>query len=59
VSISPTFYAQILHAQIPKEQKKTDGLTVFFELLGSTCVKGDCKMLILAKTGEDLFDNLS
>jgi len=33
-SISPTFYAQLSRAQIPKAQK-TDSLNVFFALLGS------------------------
>jgi len=28
-SISPTFYEQLLNAQIPKAQKKTDSLIVF------------------------------
>jgi len=41
-SISSTFYAQVLHALIPKMQKKTDGLTVFFALLGSACIKAAC-----------------
>ncbi len=39
VSISPTFYMQLLLVQIPKSQKKTDNLTVFFVLSGSVCVK--------------------
>jgi len=30
---------QLLCAKIPKAQKKTDSLTVFFALLGSGCVK--------------------
>jgi len=42
-SISPTFYEQLLHAQIPKAQKDTDDLTVFFALLGSAGVKTSCK----------------
>jgi len=29
VSISPTFYAQLLHTQIPKAQKDTNHLTEF------------------------------
>jgi len=35
VSILSMFHAKFLHAQIPKAQKKTDSLTVFFMLLGS------------------------
>jgi hypothetical protein len=31
-SISPTFYEQILHMQIPKTQRDTDGLTVFLSI---------------------------
>jgi len=38
-SISPTFYEELLHAQIPKAQKKTDGLTVFSALFGGALVK--------------------
>jgi len=33
------FYEQLLHVQIPKVQKNTDGLTVFLVLLGSFFVK--------------------
>jgi len=36
VSISTTFYEQLLRAKIPKAQKDTDDLTVFFAHLGST-----------------------
>jgi len=46
MSISSTFYEQLLHAQIPKAQKKTDNLTVFFALSGSVCVKAAHRMLI-------------
>ncbi len=45
-SISPTFYSNILCMQIPKTQKKTDDLTVFFSLLGSALVKAMCKILV-------------
>ncbi len=38
-SISPMFYDQLLRPKIPKAQKDTDDLTVFFALLGSACVK--------------------
>jgi len=39
VSILPIFCEQFLRAQIPKAQKNTDSLTVFFVLLGSARVK--------------------
>jgi len=45
-SNSPTFYEQLLHTQIPKSTKKTDGLTVFFALLGSSLIKAARKMLM-------------
>jgi hypothetical protein len=38
-SISPTFYEQLLGAQIPNAQKETDDFTVFFSLLGSAPTK--------------------
>jgi len=38
VSISSTFYEQLLRAHIPKAEKKTDSLTAFFTLLGSANV---------------------
>jgi len=44
-SISPTFSEQLLGAQISKAQKDTDGLTIFFVLLGSAHVKASQKML--------------
>jgi len=34
------------HAQIPKAQKKTESLTVFFALLGSVLVKAARKILV-------------
>jgi len=43
--ILPTFYAQLLRAQIPKAQK-THGLTVFFVLMGSALIKAAHKMLM-------------
>jgi len=46
VSISSTFYAKLLHAQIPKEQKKTVKLSVFFVLLGSARAKAARRMLM-------------
>jgi len=45
-SISSTFYEQLLLAQIPKAQKKTYNLTVFFVLLGSALKKAAYRMLI-------------
>jgi len=45
-SISQTFYAKLLLAQIPEAQKKTDDMIVFFALLGSAYVKAASKMLM-------------
>jgi len=39
VSISPTFYVQLLRSYVPKAPKDTADLTVFFVLSGSICVK--------------------
>jgi len=33
------FYEQLLHAQVPKEQKDTDDMNVYFALLGSLRIK--------------------
>jgi len=41
-----SFYAKLLHAQIPNAQRKTDGLTVFIALLGSLSVKAALRMLM-------------
>jgi len=41
--ISTAFYEQLSCPQIPKAQKDTDDLTVFFTLLGSASVKSACK----------------
>jgi len=46
VSISSTFDEQFLLVQIPKAQKKTDNLTVFFALLGFACTKAAHRMLM-------------
>jgi len=51
VSISPTFYEQLLRLQIPKEQNKTDSLTVFFLLLGYALVKAAHKKLVKLTLG--------
>ena len=45
-AISPTFYEQLLRAQIPKVQKKTVKLTSFIALLGSAHVKAALRMLV-------------
>jgi hypothetical protein len=45
-SISPTFYEQLLHGQIPNAQKDSQVINVFFELLGSTSIKAACKTLM-------------
>jgi len=46
VSISLTFQKQLLRPYIPKAQKDTDDMTVFFRHLGSGCVKAACKTLM-------------
>jgi len=46
VSISSTFYRQLLCAQIPKAQKQIDNLTVFFALSRSECVKAAHRTLM-------------
>jgi len=46
VSISSTFYMQLLGMQIPKAQKDPYDVTVFFALLGYVCIKAACKMLV-------------
>ena len=46
VSISSTFYTQLLHVQIPKVQKKAGSLTVFLFLLGSAFIKAAHKTLV-------------
>jgi len=45
-SISPTFYSKLLLAHIPKAQKRTDSLTVFFALLGSSYIKAARRTLM-------------
>ncbi len=45
VSISSTFYKQLLRGQIPKAQKYSQVLSIF-GLLGYMCVKAVCQMLI-------------
>jgi len=42
---------QLLFAQVPKAQKKTDSLTIFFAFLGSACVKASHKTLIKLTPG--------
>jgi len=47
VSISSTFYEQLLHAQIPQApKKKIDYLTVFFAFSGSASIKAAHRMLM-------------
>ncbi len=46
MAISSTFYEQLLRTQIPKAQKDTDELTVFFMLSGSARTKTACKTLM-------------
>jgi len=47
---SPTFYEQLLLAQLPKVQKDTENLTTFFALLGYEPVKASSKMLVKLTT---------
>ncbi len=44
--MSTTFYEKLLREQIPKAQKKTDTLTLYFVPLGSARVKASRKMLV-------------
>jgi len=46
VSISSTFNEQLLLAQIPEAQKKTDNFTLLYEPLGSALIKAARKMLV-------------
>jgi len=46
VSISPTFYVQLLHSKVPKAPNDTADLTVFFAHLGSVSVKAVHSMLM-------------
>jgi len=50
-SISSLVYEQLLRAQIPKVQKKTDNLIAFFALLGSEHVKAARRRLVKSTTG--------
>jgi len=50
-SISPMFYEQLLRTQIPKVQKKTDNLPVFFALSGSVWVKAAFRTSMKLTTG--------
>ena len=49
---------KVLLAQIPKAQKNTVKLSVFFALLGSTCLKAACKMLVKLTTGQTVLCKL-
>jgi len=44
--ISLSFYVQLLLTHIPKAQKNTVKLSLFFTFLGSACVKAAHKMLV-------------
>jgi hypothetical protein len=58
VSISSTFYAQLLCAKIPKSAKKTDNLSIFFALLESLFVKAASKMLMKFTPGVNFINIL-
>ncbi len=49
VSISSTFFLQLLRLQVPKAPNNTADLTVFFAHSGSTCIKAVCRTGILTK----------
>jgi len=51
VSISSTFFEQLVHAQIPKVQKDNDDLTVFLHS-GSAGVKALRKTLMKSTKGK-------
>jgi len=51
VSISLRFIEQLLHSQIPKAQKKTVKLSVFFMLSGSSLKKAARRMLVKLTLG--------
>ncbi len=51
VSISSTFYEQLLCVYVPKAQKDTDHLTVFFTHLGSESRKAVTKRLMKLTPG--------
>ncbi len=53
MSISSTFYEQLLCAQISKAQKKTGSLTDF-AIFGSGRVIATCKMLMKLTRGGDV-----
>jgi hypothetical protein len=55
VSISSTFYEQLLRAEIPKAKKKTENLAVFFALSGSVRVKAACRMLMILTPDDNSF----
>ena len=50
-SISPTFYEQLLRAQIPKAQKKRVKLSSFFAILESAHVKPVRRILVKLTPG--------
>jgi len=51
VSISSTFYVQLLQLVDPKSVKKIDNLAVFFTLLGSASVKAVPRTLMKLSPG--------
>jgi len=53
VSISSTFYEQLLHAWSPKVPKDTDEVTDFFAISGSASVKAARIMLMKLTPGVD------
>jgi hypothetical protein len=54
-SISPRFYETLLHGQIPKVQKKMEGLIVFFfAILQYECVMAECKILVKSTPDENI-----
>ena len=49
-TISPSFYEQLLHEQIPKVQKYSR-VKQLFALLGPARVKAECKMIVKLTQG--------
>ncbi len=50
-SISPAFYELLLRVQIPKAEKYTNDIAVFFALLGSARKKLHVNMLVKSTLG--------
>jgi len=58
VSISSTFYVQLLRSQVPKGPNDTADLTIFFAHSGSTCIKAVCRTLMKLSPGVNFINIL-